>query len=152
MKKPASYALLLLLSFFTVTGFSQNTNTAKPKQFNNFPAVINCAEAVLNSIFNASPGQNISLSFSDNFLFAGSVTSTLVKYSNLQTAVIKSPALNNSIFSVSKIINKDKSVHYLGRIINKNYCDGYELKKNTAGNYQLIKIEKENVIQVCSQL
>jgi hypothetical protein len=43
-------------------------------------------------------------------------------------------------------------VSYQGRIINKNYFDGYELKKNAAGNYQLIKIEKENVIQVCSQL
>ncbi|WP_462249081.1 hypothetical protein [Ferruginibacter sp.] len=152
MKKPAFYALLLLLSFFAVTGFSQNNNDSKPKQFNNFPAVINCSEAVLNSIFNASPGQNISLSFSDNFLFSGDVTSNLVKYQNLQTAVVKSAGLNNTIFSVSKIINKDKSVSYLGRIINKNYFDGYELKKNAAGNYQLIKIEKENVIQVCSQL
>ncbi|WP_462220269.1 hypothetical protein [Ferruginibacter sp.] len=151
MKKPACYALLLL-TFFTVTGFSQNSNTPKPKQFNNFPAVINCSQAVLSSIFNASPGQNINLSFSDNFLFSGNVTSNLIKYSNLQTAVVKSTALNNTIFSVSKIINKDKSVSYQGRIINKNYFDGYELKKNTAGNYQLIKIEKENVIQVCSQL
>jgi hypothetical protein len=152
MKKLASYALLLLLSFFAVTGFSQNNHDSKPKQFNNFPAVINCSEAVLNSIFNVSTGQNISLSFSDNFLFSGNVTSNLVKYQNLQTAVVKSAGLNNTIFSVSKIINKDKSVSYQGRIINKNYFDGYELKKNAAGNYQLIKIEKENVIQVCSQL
>ena len=152
MKHLAPYAMLLLLSFSFTTGFSQNGNVSKPKQFSNFPDIINCSEAELSSIFNSSPGQNISLSFSNNFLFSGNVTSNVVKYSNLQTAVIKSPVFNNTIFSVSKIINADNSVSYLGRIINKNYFDGYELKRNTAGNYQLIKIETDRVIQDCRQL
>ncbi len=152
MKQSAPYALLLILSFCTITGFSQNPNISKPKQFNNFPEIINCSEADLSSIFNTSSGQNISLSFSDNFLFSGNVISNIAKYSNLQTAVIRSPFFNNTIFSVSKIINKDNSISYLGRIINKNYFDGYELKRNAAGNYQLIKIETDRVIPDCSQL
>ena len=152
MKHLAPYAMLLFLSFCFITGFSQNGNIPKPKQFDDFPDIINCSETELNSIFNSLPGQNISLSFSGNFLFSGNVTSNVVKYSNLQTAVIKSPVFNNTIFSVSKIINKDNSVSYLGRIINKNYFDGYELKRNTAGNYQLIKIETDRVIQDCRQL
>ena len=152
MKHLAPYAMLLLLSFSFTTGFSQNGNVPKPKQFSNFPDIINCSEAELSSIFDSSPGQNISLSFSNNFLFSGNVTSNVVKYANLQTAVIKSPVFNNTIFSVSKIINKDNSISYLGRIINKNYFDGYELKRNAAGNYQLIKMETDRVIQDCRQL
>ena len=151
MKKPVPYVLLLLFTFFTLTGFSQTNTSFKPRQFNNFPDVINCSEAALSSIFNSFQGQPVSLSFSDNFLFSGSITSNIVKYGNLQTAVVKSPVFNNSVFSVSKIINKDNSVSYLGRIINKNYFDGYELKKNASNNYQLIKIETDKVMQDCSQ-
>ena len=152
MKHLAPYAMLLSLLSISLTGLSQNNNTPKPKQFSNFPDIINCSEPELSNIFNVSTGQSISLSFSDNFLFAGNVTSNVVKYSNLQTAVVRSPYFNNSIFSVSKIINADRTVSYLGRIINKNYFDGYELKKNTDGNYQLIKMETDRVIQDCNQL
>ena len=152
MKQLAPYAMSILLSVISVTGFSQTGTNPKPKQFNNYPDIINCTEATLSSIFNSSPGQNISLSFSDNFIFSGNVTSNIVKYSNLQTAVIKSPVFTNTIFSVSKIINKDNSISYLGRIINKNYFDGYELKRNAFGNYQLVKMETDRVIPDCSQL
>ncbi|HMI78905.1 MAG TPA: hypothetical protein VK484_08925 [Ferruginibacter sp.] len=152
MKRHVRCALSLLLSFISLAGLAQNPNGSKPKQFNNFPDVINCSETTLSNIFNAAAGQNISLSFSDNFSFTGSVTSNIVKYSNLQTAVVRSPLFNNSIFSVSKIINKDNSVSYLGRIINKNYFDGYELKQNAAGNYQLVKMETDRVIPDCRHL
>lgn len=151
MKRLAPYALLLLLLALTITSFSQNTVTLKPKQFNSYPGIISCPETELNRIFNSSPGQNINLSFSDNFSFSGNVTSNIVKYNNLQTAVIVSPDYANTIFSVSRIINKDNSISYLGRIINKNYFDGYELKQNTIGNYQLVKMETDRVIQDCRQ-
>jgi len=149
MKQPAYYALVLLFAFITTTGYSQTAS--RPKQFSNFPDVINCTEATLSNVFNATPGQNISISFSGNFSFTGDVLNNVVKYSNLQSAVIKSPAFHNSIFSVSRITSADNSVSYVGRIINKNYFDGYELKKNAAGNYQLIKVETDRVIPDCNQ-
>jgi hypothetical protein len=152
MKHLASYALLFCLSLISVTGFAQNSNGSKPKQFSGFPDVINCSESTLSNIFNAAAGQNVSLAFSDNFSFVGSVTSNIVKYSNLQTAVVRSPYFNNSIFSVSRITNKDNSVSYIGRIINKGYFDGYELKRNATGSYQLVKIETDKVIQDCRHL
>lgn len=74
----------------------------------------------------------------------------MVKYANLQTAVIKSPVFGDAVFAVSKITNADKSVSYIGRIISKKYFDGYELKKDTQNNYRLIKIETDRVIQDCS--
>ena len=150
MKRFAAIAIMLLLIFVTTTGFSQTA--PKPKQFSNFPDVITCTEVELNGIFNSSTGQNISISFSDNFSFSGNVVNNVVKYSNLQSAVIKSPAFHNSIFSISRITNKDNTVSYTGRIVNKDYFDGYELKKDAAGNYRLIKMETDQVIQDCKQL
>ena len=106
----------------------------------------------MSKVFNATPGQVINISFSDNFVFSGNVTSNIVKYANLQTAVVVSPDYSNTIFSISKITNSDGTTGYIGRIINKNYFDGYELKRNQSGNYQLIKMETDRVIQDCTQL
>ena len=149
MKRLTPYALALLLCLTSKIGFSQNAT--KPKQFSNYPAVINCTEAEISKVFTSLTGQNINLSFSDNFSFGGAVISNVIKYSNLQSANIKSPVFNNSIFNISKRINNDNSITYVGRIINRDYFDGYELKKNAAGNYQLIKIETDKVIQNCTQ-
>lgn len=148
MKHYAPYALSVLLTLTAMTGFSQSSNP-KPKQFNDFPETINCSEPELGRVFTASSGQHISLSFSNNFTFSGTVTSNLVKYANLQTAVVVSPDYSNTIFSVSKITNKDNTISYVGRIINKNYFDGYELKRNITGDYQLLKIETDRIMPDC---
>lgn len=149
MKHYAPYALSFLLSFIVMTGFSQSS--PKPKQFDNFPETINCSEQELSKVFTTAPGQLISLSFSDNFTFSGSVKNNIAKYANLQTAVVVSPAYSNTIFSISKITNVSGSISYIGRMVNKNYFDGFELKKNTSGNYQLVKMETDRVIQDCAQ-
>ncbi len=151
MKHYATYALSVLLSFITTTGFSQ-VNNQKPKQFNSFPSTISCGETELSKVFTATAGQDISFSFSNNFTFSGTVTSNLVKYSNLQTAIVKSPDYSNSILSISKITNTDGSISYTGRIINKDYFDGFELKRNTQGSYELIKMETDRVLPDCKQL
>jgi hypothetical protein len=148
MNRYAPYALTILLLSMVMTGFCQSN--PKPKQFSNFPEVINCNELELAQIFTASPGQTISLAFSNNFTFSGTVKSNLAKYANLQSAVIVSPDYSNTIFSVSKIVKGDGSVSYIGRIINKNYFDGFELKKNASGIYQLKKVETDRVIQDCN--
>ncbi|HQY12538.1 MAG TPA: hypothetical protein PK133_10010 [Ferruginibacter sp.] len=148
MKHFAAIAIMLLCTFIATTGHSQTAS--KPKQFSNFPDVIDCSEAALSSIFHSTQGQNISLSFSDNFSFSGNVVNNVVKYDNLQSAVIKSAAYHNSIFSISRITNKDNTVSYVGRIVNKNYFDGYELKRDAAGNYRLVKMETDRAIPDCS--
>ncbi len=150
MKRLATYALLLLCTLSTVTVSSQIIGNSKPKQFDAFPGIINCTESELGRVFASSEGQNISLSLSNDFSFAGVVTSNMVKYSNLQSAVIKSPTYNNSVFNISKRVNADNSITYVGHIINLNYFDGYELRRNTAGIYQLIKIETDKVIPICA--
>ncbi|HMC99338.1 MAG TPA: hypothetical protein VKH37_04265 [Ferruginibacter sp.] len=150
MNRLVPYACALLCTLYTTAGFSQ-TGSAKPKQFDSYPRIINCSEAEISRAFTTAAGQNIDLSFSDNFHFTGAVTSNEVKYSNLQSVVVKSPMFNNTVFAISKRIAADNSISYVGRIINKNYFDGFELKKNVSGNYQLVKIETDKVIQDCSQ-
>ncbi len=148
MKRIATYAFALLLSACSLKSFAQQNN--RPKLFNNFPDIINCSEAELARVFTTAEGQNISLSFSNNFIYAGNISSSVVKYSNLHSTIIKSPVFNNAIFHLSKRINDDNSITYVGRIINTNYGDMYELKKDISGTYQLIKNETSHVMQDCA--
>jgi len=150
MKYPKRNLVLLLCLIISAVVHAQNASGTKPSLFNNFPGKIICSEQELSRVFNSTADQDISLSFSDNFIFSGKVTSNVVKYTNLQTAIIKSPAFGDAIFVLSKISNADRSTSYVGRIINKNYFDGYELKKDASNNYQLIKIETDRVIPDCS--
>ncbi len=150
MKRLAPYALMLLTIFTATTGFSQSPGISKPKQFDNYPGVINCTEAELSRVFGSPAGQDINLAFSDNFNFTGNITSNNIKYNNLQSAVVTSPLFHNTIFNISKRINKDNSITYVGHIINKDYFDGYELTRDAAGNYKFIKIETTKVIQDCA--
>jgi len=150
MKYPKYNLVLLLCLMISAVAHAQNPAGTKPSLFNNFPGTILCSEQELSRVFSSAANQDISLSFSDNFIFSGKVTSNVVKYTNLQTAIIKSPVFGDAIFVLSKINNADRSSSYVGRIINKNYFDGYELKKDASNNYHLIKIETDRVIQDCS--
>jgi hypothetical protein len=55
--------------------------------------------------------------------------------------------LHNTLLSISKRINDDNSITYVARIINEKYADGYELKKDIAGNYSFNKIKTDELIQ-----
>jgi poly-D-alanine transfer protein DltD len=151
MKKLNSYAIALLLVITSTTAQAQNTAIKKTTVFNNFPAKISCATNELNRAFATTLHQNINLSFSDNFSFKGEVISNVQRYDNLQTTVIKSSEFSDMVFVLSKITNKDNSVTYVGHMINRKYTDGFELKKDTQNNYQLVKIETEKILQDCSQ-
>lgn len=104
----------------------------------------------LDKIFNSTQGQQVSVAFADNFTFSGNVTVNMLKRSDLQTTIITSPDYNNTIFSISRLMDKEGNLSYVGRIINKNYFDGYELMKNPSGNYQLTKIETDRVMPICA--
>jgi hypothetical protein len=151
MKSLTATVLTLLLIITGTAAFSQKAAASKPALFTAFPNVINCNAAELSRVFSAAANQTVNLSLAGNFSFTGTVTSNVVKYSNLQSVVIKSPVFSNAIFHLSKRTNPDNSITYVGRIINQDYNDGYELKQDVSGNYQLRKIETDRVIQNCSR-
>jgi hypothetical protein len=150
MKPLTSMALVLMLCFTASPVFSQQNTNSKPTLFTAFPDVINCSEAELTRAFSIQENQNINLALSGSFSFAGTVKSNIVKYSNLQSMVIRSPYFSDAIFNLSKVTKTDNSIVYVGRIINLAYADMYELKQDAGGNYQLIKLETARQLPDCS--
>ncbi len=148
MKSLSKLMFALLLCLAATTGFSQ---AVKPKIFDGFPNMINCPVSEFINAFNVTDGQHIMLSFSDNFRFSGTVISNVVKYSNLQSMTIKSDESDKTIFHLSKQINEDNSVSYIGRIMNPTAADGYQIKKDALGNYKFEKTDAEKVLQECKQ-
>jgi len=146
--KPLSKLLFaLLLCLAALTGFSQAT---KPKIFSNFPNTLDCASTEFSPAFNASEGQHVILHFSNNFKFSGTVISNVVKYSNLQSVIIKSDDSEKTIFHLSKQTNADNSLSYVGRIMNPAASDGYQIKGQQAGIYKFEKIEADKVLLECN--
>lgn len=145
-----SYVLPVLFALTATTTQAQSQG-AKPALFTNFPDKINCNPEVLNQVFSFAAGQDATISGSSNFLFIGKLLSNTTRYDSLQTVVIRSAAFSDAIFVLSKLTGSDNKIEYRGRIINTKYADGYELKKDDAGNYQLVKFETDKLLQDCRQ-
>ena len=150
MKRLYVYVIAVYLITTATAGSAQGTNN--PALFSAFPSTINCSETELARAFNMAEGQSISLSFSAGFVFPGGVISNIQQYNNLQTAVIRSPFYNNAVFNLSRITNPDQSITYTGHIVNIAYSDGFTLKKDVTGNYQLQKFETARLYANCTKL
>lgn len=100
----------------------------------------------LDKAFTVPAGTPLQLQF-NNFLFKGTVTSSIKRYDKLYSVIIHSPSLHNTLFSISRRINDDNTITYVGRILNDNYADGFELVKNTDGSYLLNKTKTDEMIQ-----
>ena len=139
-------ALCAILSASYSTN-AQIVKSSKQNLFSKFSANIPTAVAELDKAFVGTEGSSIQLNFGNNFSIAGTVFSSIKRYSNLSSVLIKIPLMNNSLLSISKRINDDNTVTYVGRIVNEKYADGYELAKDTQGNYTFNKIKTEELIQ-----
>jgi hypothetical protein len=135
---------IILMSSFAVQ--AQVNTSSRQSLFGRYSAKLPTAEKELDKAFNAKEGSEINLKFS-NFSFTGTVTSSVKRYDNLHSVIVKSTSLNNSLLSISKRINEDRTVTYVGRIINEKYSDGYELIKDSDGNYALNKVQTAELLQ-----
>ncbi|MEP6711944.1 MAG: hypothetical protein ABJA37_06000 [Ferruginibacter sp.] len=142
--------LILMLCLTTAVGYSQQKADTRPKLFASLPENIKVNDAVLKNAFTFFAGQDASIVLANNFIFSGTVITNEVKYSNLQNIIIRSASLNNSLLSISKIINADNSISYTGRIINNKAFDGFEIKRGEDGQYSLEKFETGRILQDCS--
>lgn len=143
---------VLPLLFFVVSNntFSQKTDEMKKAVFSALPEKMEVAPAVFENALSAKSGESISIKFNDQFTFGGMVLNNQIKYANLQTMIVRSAAFENSLFQLSRMINDDKSISYIGRIINPNATDGYTIRKDGAAAYHLQKIEMNKILQDCS--
>ncbi|MGI8582807.1 MAG: hypothetical protein ACR2KX_11440 [Chitinophagaceae bacterium] len=135
----------LLISFTSIK--AQVVTERRPQLFAAFSKTINFPKTELEKIFISSEGRTIKLSLGENVSFTGVITSSIQRYQNLQSVVIKLNNLDNTILGISKRINDDKSITYIGRIINTKYADAFELKTDAAGNYFINKIKTADLIE-----
>ena len=142
--KVFTLCMLLTLTFHSN---AQVTMASRPGLFNNFSSNIPATTAELDKAFNAVAGSQIQLGFGDQFSFTGIVLSSVQKYKNLKSVIVKSPAFKDALLSVSKRIDSDNSITYIGRIINESSTDGYQLVKDKSGKYSFNKIKTADLIQ-----
>lgn len=142
--------LLLMVSLCTYAGATaQQTTAIKPRLFASYPPALSITEACLQNIFSFSANQETVIDFGNNLLFPCKIVRNEIKYSNLQTVILRSTAFDNALFQVSRITNRDQSITYTGRIINQRAADGFEIKKNNDGSYQLQKFETDKILEGC---
>lgn len=144
MKAILTVSAIILLC--TVPGYIFcQSNAGKRPMFSAASDQIPAAITELEKAFSSKPGESINFSFR-NMQFNGTVVSSVKRYENLSSAIIKNNA-DGTLLSFSRRINDDHSVTYLGRILNDKSTDGYELKKNADGTYAFHKIQMEQLIQ-----
>lgn len=125
---------------------SQIQSSGRSQLFRNVSQRVPAKITELDKAFSAREGTSVKLQFK-NFEFEGTITSTIKRYDNLHSVLIKSSSLDNAVFSISKRIGDDKTITYVGRIIHENYADGYELIQEEDGSYMLNKIKTDVLLQ-----
>lgn len=141
-KMAAIYAIMMI----SYSGYSQILTSNRQNYFDKYSEKLQTPEEELSKAFNVPEGRKVKLLFGD-FSFNGIVTSSIKRYDNLYTVIVKSPGLNNTLLSISKRINEDNTITYVGRIINNNYADGYQLKRENNGSYSMNKIKTDALIE-----
>lgn len=126
---------------------AQVVTERRPQLFAAFAKSVNFPKTELEKIFSTAQGRTIKLSLGDNVAMTGVITSSLQPDPNLQSVIIKLNNLDNSVLGISKRTNDDKSITYIGRIVNSKYADAFELKKEDSGNYIINKKNTADMIE-----
>jgi len=148
MKTITATVFALLLTAGTTSVFAQKKEKS-PSIFAAFPGGIEISVNTLKNTILAKPGQTVSIRFNEKFVFTGKVMSNELKYSELQSMIIKSDVYPNTLFQLSRI-NTNNSIKYVGRIIDNDALEVFEIKNYMADNYQLEKINLDRILQDCS--
>jgi len=150
-----STTIVVLLTLFAVTGFSQTTNaihlpTATPL-FTSYPGTINCNETELNNIFHSLAGENVNVILNGTPMFSGIVVNNIAKHSNLQYIAVKLPSLNNATLALTRRFDeKTNTIFIIGHIISPKNSDAYELTHLPDGTYQFIKTDLDKIMPTCA--
>ncbi|MCX6293644.1 MAG: hypothetical protein NT127_05045 [Sphingobacteriales bacterium] len=150
MKTLKQIIFVFLIGLCVTSAQAQKSKDVKKSLFTEFPGSIEISKNTLKNTLVSKPGQLVSIPFNEKFIFTGKVLSNEMKYTDLQTMVIKSEQFPNTLFQLSKILNKDNSISYVGRIINNESLEVYEIKNYLADNYSLQKIDLDKILQDCS--
>ena len=136
--------LFVTLTFTFV--FTVMFSSAKAqKMFDALPETAKFLPSVVEGIFNLNPGSAVDVKFTQGFHVTGVIKSNKKVYDNLQTIVIESSNYKANLF-ISKTIDQDNKVKYVGRMIGRGFQDGIELNMDNAGNNIIKKINLKDMI------
>lgn len=142
--KQFAICFCLIVSLLSATNSEAQKKSSKPFLFKNYPEVIDCTEAQLNSLF---AGKDVAVNLSlGKLTLEGDIINRSTKYNSLQTVAVKLPSFGNILFSVTKRDDEGRQPIYTAHLFNPKYADGYELKRNAGNSYQLIKIETAKLL------
>ena len=147
MKRIYKAAMLFTLLISFINSRAQVVTERRPTLFAGFAKTIDFPKTELEKIFTTPEGRTIKLSLGNNVGLTGVVTSSIQRYNNLQSVIVKLNNLDNTVLGISKRTNDDKSITYIGRIINTKYADAFELKTDASGNYFINKRNTADLIE-----
>jgi len=140
-----SFITSIVFTLLITVSASKSANAQR--LFDGIPEQMNFDNKVIEGLFNMNAGSAINVKFSQNFHLTGMIKSNDKVYANLQTVVIECTNYNKVKLFISKRINDDKSIKYVGRIISRIAEDGFEIKgEPLAGNSSLTKINLKEII------
>jgi hypothetical protein len=136
--------LFVTLTFTFV--FTVMFSSAKAqKMFDALPETAKFLPSVVEGIFNLNPGSEVDVKFTQGFHVTGVIKSNKKVYDNLQTVVIESSNYKANLF-ISKTVDQDNKVKYVGRMLGRGFQDGIELNIDNAGNNIIKKINLKDMI------
>ena len=136
-----------MCAVFTTTAFAQQNDT-RQKLYATLPETINVDKELFTSVLETPVGKEVSLQFSNGFIFTGTVLSNFTKYGNMHSVMVRSNENTPVVFQVTGV-QTDNGISYSGRIISNNSADGFEIK-NYNGAYSLQKFETLKVLDPCN--
>ena len=136
--------LFVTLTFTFV--FTVMFSSAKAqKMFDALPETAKFLPSVVEGIFNLNPGSAVDVKFTQGFHVTGVIKSNKKIYDNLQTVVIESSNYKANLF-ISKTVDQENKVKYVGRMLGRGFQDGIELNMDNAGNNIIKKINLKDMI------
>ena len=130
---------------FTLVFTAMFSNARAQKMFDALPETAKFLPSVVEGIFNLNPGSAVDVKFTQGFHVTGVIKSNKKVYDNLQTVVIESSNYKANLF-ISKTLDQDNKVKYVGRMLGRGFQDGIELNIDNAGNNIIKKINLKDMI------
>lgn len=130
---------------FTIVFMTMFSNAKAQKMFDALPETAKFLPSVVEGIFNLNPGSAVDVKFTQGFHVTGVIKSNKKVYDNLQTIVIESSNYKANLF-ISKTVDQDNKVKYVGRMLGRGFQDGIELNMDNAGNNIIKKINLKDMI------
>lgn len=149
MKKLHACLLVVVSLLCSATAFTQKT--PKTPLFRAYPDAVNLESDMLERTLSSNTGEVVTLELSAGFTFKGKVISNTQVYHNMQTVVVQSADLDNSLMQVTKITKPNQPSIFSCRIVNQKASDGYSMKPAEQGNLQLKKVATDHMRPDCNQ-